>query len=236
MSAVLELLLADARTPSGGHAHSGGLEAALAAGLAVAEVPGFMRARLRTVGLVDAAFAALATRAGTLEELLALDFELAAHAGRAPAPRRPDARRRPAAHRVRVVAAGRAPGRLRRRERADPAPRRPRRRRPRRRALAPGGGAPQPLRRRRHRGLGRGQAGGARRRGRERVGGRARGRDRRARAQRPRRRPAEHVRAAAGPPRPRPRPRRTEALCQLIHPPARCASGSADRWAPARAR
>ena len=78
MSAVLELLLADARTPSGGHAHSGGLEAALAAGLAVAEVPGFMRARLRTVGLVDAAFAALATRAGTLEELLALDFELAA--------------------------------------------------------------------------------------------------------------------------------------------------------------
>jgi urease accessory protein len=78
MSAVLELLLADARTPSGGHAHSGGLEAALAAGLTVAEVPAFMRARLRTVGLVEASFAALATRAGSVDELLALDLELAA--------------------------------------------------------------------------------------------------------------------------------------------------------------
>jgi urease accessory protein len=78
MSTVLELLLADARTPSGGHAHSGGLEAALAAGLALEEVPAFMRARLRTVGLVEAAFAALATRAKTVDELLALDLELAA--------------------------------------------------------------------------------------------------------------------------------------------------------------
>ena len=78
MSAVLELLLADARTPSGGHAHSGGLEAALAAGLALTDVPAFIRARLRTVGLVEAAFAALAARAGTVDELLALDLELAA--------------------------------------------------------------------------------------------------------------------------------------------------------------
>jgi urease accessory protein len=78
MSAVLELLLADARTPTGGHAHSGGLEAALAAGLAVSEVPAFMRARLRTVGLVEAAFAALAARAATVDALLALDLELAA--------------------------------------------------------------------------------------------------------------------------------------------------------------
>jgi urease accessory protein len=78
MSAVLELLLADARTPSGGHAHSGGLEAALAEGLSVHEVPAFIRARLRTVGFVEAAFAALAARAKTVDGLLTLDLELAA--------------------------------------------------------------------------------------------------------------------------------------------------------------
>src|SRR5262249_18403209 len=57
------LLLADSRLPSGGHAHSGGLEAAVAArrvrdldGLA-----GFLRGRLATTGLVAAAFAAAAT-------------------------------------------------------------------------------------------------------------------------------------------------------------------------------
>jgi urease accessory protein len=73
---LLELLLADARTPSGGYAHSGGLEAALAAGLD--DVPGFMRARLHTVGRCQAAVAAAAARALDLAALLALDAEVAA--------------------------------------------------------------------------------------------------------------------------------------------------------------
>jgi urease accessory protein len=79
--AVLELLLADARTPSGGHAHSGGLEPA---DLAPADVPGFMRARLTTVGRVDAAFACAACACGSLRELLELDFEWAARTPAAP--------------------------------------------------------------------------------------------------------------------------------------------------------
>ena len=73
---MLELLLADGRTPSGGYAHSGGLEAALADGLE--DVPGFMRARLHTVGRCQAALAAAAAAAGELEALLALDGEAAA--------------------------------------------------------------------------------------------------------------------------------------------------------------
>ncbi|QFG20205.1 urease accessory protein UreF [Actinomadura sp. WMMB 499] len=56
------LLLADSRLPAGGHAHSGGLEPAAAAG-AVTDVPSlasFLRGRLRTTGLVTAALAAAA--------------------------------------------------------------------------------------------------------------------------------------------------------------------------------
>lgn len=79
---VLELLLADGRTPSGGYAHSGGLEAAIAEGLGAAEVPAFVRARLHTVGRVQAALAVAAT-AADLSGLLALDSEAAA---RTPAP------------------------------------------------------------------------------------------------------------------------------------------------------
>jgi urease accessory protein len=81
---VLELVLADARTPSGGHAHSGGLEAAIHGGPAGGEVlgsndvPGFIRARLRTVGRCDAALAFRAAAAATVDELLALDLEAVA--------------------------------------------------------------------------------------------------------------------------------------------------------------
>ncbi|MDQ6778014.1 MAG: urease accessory protein [Actinomycetota bacterium] len=78
MGGVLELVLADARTPSGGHAHSGGLEAAIDAGLSADEVPGFIRARLRTVGRCEAALAFRAALSSTLDELLALDLEAAA--------------------------------------------------------------------------------------------------------------------------------------------------------------
>jgi len=80
---VLELLLADGRTPSGGYAHSGGLEAAIAEGLGAAEVAAFVRARLHTVGRVQAALAVAATAAADLSGLLALDSEAAA---RTPAP------------------------------------------------------------------------------------------------------------------------------------------------------
>jgi urease accessory protein len=56
------LLLADGRLPAGAHAHSGGLEAAVASGRVhdVASLDGFLRGRLATAGLVAAAFAAAA--------------------------------------------------------------------------------------------------------------------------------------------------------------------------------
>lgn len=80
------LLLADARTPTGGYAHSGGLEAAVADGLTHEEVPAFVRGRLHTVGLAEAALTAAAARAaaaGDLDGLLVLDEEAAA---RCPSP------------------------------------------------------------------------------------------------------------------------------------------------------
>lgn len=76
---VLDLLLSDSRTPSGGYAHSGGLEAAVADGLSSgSEVLAFMRARLATVGRMEAAFAASACGCSSLSGLLELDLELAA--------------------------------------------------------------------------------------------------------------------------------------------------------------
>jgi urease accessory protein len=69
MDALL-LLLADGRFPSGGHAHSGGLEAAVAAGrvTGVAQLRGFLQGRLATQGLVAAAFAAAAHAAAETPE------------------------------------------------------------------------------------------------------------------------------------------------------------------------
>jgi urease accessory protein len=56
------LLLADSRLPAGGHAHSGGLEAAAAAGSVAGldGLEGFLRGRLATAGLVTAGLAAAA--------------------------------------------------------------------------------------------------------------------------------------------------------------------------------
>jgi len=56
------LLLADSRLPAGGHAHSGGLEAAAAAGQidGMAGLEGFLRGRLATAGLASAGLAAAA--------------------------------------------------------------------------------------------------------------------------------------------------------------------------------
>src|SRR3954470_12127136 len=58
------LVLADGRLPSGGHAHSGGLEAQVAAGRVtdLDGLDGFLRGKLATSGLVAATFAAAACR------------------------------------------------------------------------------------------------------------------------------------------------------------------------------
>jgi urease accessory protein len=64
MSLATLLVLADGRLPAGGHAHSGGLEAQVAAGRirGLDDVYAFLRGRLNTGGLVAAAFAAAACR------------------------------------------------------------------------------------------------------------------------------------------------------------------------------
>ncbi|MEU7591287.1 urease accessory UreF family protein [Micromonospora sp. NPDC049230] len=63
------LLLADGRFPAGAHAHSGGLEAAVAAGRVtdLTSLEAFLAGRLATAGLVGAAFAAAAHRAAQPE-------------------------------------------------------------------------------------------------------------------------------------------------------------------------
>ncbi|NBE54734.1 urease accessory protein UreF [Streptomyces boluensis] len=62
MSRATLLVLADGRFPAGGHAHSGGAEAAVAAGRIkdAAGLEAFCRGRLHTSGLVAAALAATA--------------------------------------------------------------------------------------------------------------------------------------------------------------------------------
>lgn len=54
------LLLADGRFPTGGHAHSGGVESAVGDGRVrgVADLAVYVRGRLETVGVIDAALAA----------------------------------------------------------------------------------------------------------------------------------------------------------------------------------
>lgn len=73
---VTALLLADSRFPGGGHAHSGGLEEAASRGLVrtEADLPAFLRNRLRTAGALAAVFAAAAARPGV--DWLVLDAEL----------------------------------------------------------------------------------------------------------------------------------------------------------------
>ncbi|MFI7080727.1 urease accessory protein UreF [Micromonospora sp. NPDC049903] len=76
------LLLADGRFPAGAHAHSSGLEAAVAAGRVtdLATLGEYLRGRLATAGLVAAAFAAASRRAarsaGRRDLLARLDAEL----------------------------------------------------------------------------------------------------------------------------------------------------------------
>lgn len=59
------LLLVDGRLPTGGHAHSGGIEAAVAEGRVgdLSSLRSYLIGRLETTGLVDAAFASAAANA-----------------------------------------------------------------------------------------------------------------------------------------------------------------------------
>jgi urease accessory protein len=103
------LLLADGRFPTGGHAHSGGVEAAVADGRVIDDVTleAFVAGRVATAGVVDAALAAATvvrlrdttTDAGIRQLLIALDAEAAA---RIPAPPWRDASRRLGRQLVRV--------------------------------------------------------------------------------------------------------------------------------------
>jgi urease accessory protein len=62
MNAAASLLLADARFPAGGHAHSGGIEPAVTAGSVhdLSSLEAFLLGRLRTAGLAAAGLAAAA--------------------------------------------------------------------------------------------------------------------------------------------------------------------------------
>ena len=68
---ALALLLADGRFPSGGHAHSGGIEAAVAAGAVrdVSTLATFLEGRLATAGAVDAWAAACACAGADPEDV-----------------------------------------------------------------------------------------------------------------------------------------------------------------------
>ncbi|SDD50571.1 urease accessory protein UreF [Streptomyces prasinopilosus] len=72
MSRTALLILADGRFPAGGHAHSGGMEAAVASGGVhdTASLEAFCRGRLHTAGLTAAG---LAAAAATGYDALALD-------------------------------------------------------------------------------------------------------------------------------------------------------------------
>jgi urease accessory protein len=96
---ALALLLADSRFPSGGYAHSLGLEQAVSDGLT--DVPAFVRARLELVAAADARVAVAARRATATDELAALDAEWAA---RCPSPELREAARRLGAQLLRSAA------------------------------------------------------------------------------------------------------------------------------------
>ena len=98
------LMLADARFPAGGHAHSGGLEGAVNAG-AVADVPSlnlFLQGRLATAGVVAAALAAAACARPRADRLARLDAEADA---RTPSPAQREASRRQGRTLLRAAAA-----------------------------------------------------------------------------------------------------------------------------------
>lgn len=88
------LLLADARLPSGGHAHSASLEPALLGGMPIGEVPAWIAGRATTVSLVEAGTAVVTARllAGA-DGGFGLADVVRAWAARTPAPALRDAAR-----------------------------------------------------------------------------------------------------------------------------------------------
>jgi urease accessory protein len=82
---ALLLLLADGRLPAGGHAHSGGVEAAVAAGLisGAADLEAYLDGRLATTGHLDAAVAVaswwrMTRHPAAVEGLVGIDAEVSA--------------------------------------------------------------------------------------------------------------------------------------------------------------
>jgi urease accessory protein len=73
---LMLMLLADARLPTGAHTQSAGLEPAIRAGLPAESIPGYLRARLRTVTTVEAG-AAVVARSRTLTGAADLAADLA---------------------------------------------------------------------------------------------------------------------------------------------------------------
>lgn len=88
------LLLADARLPSGGHAHSASLEPALLGGMPTGDVPAWLVGRATTVSLVEAGTAVVTARllAGA-DGGFGLTDVVRAWAARTPAPALRDAAR-----------------------------------------------------------------------------------------------------------------------------------------------
>ncbi|MCK0117927.1 urease accessory protein [Isoptericola sp. CG 20/1183] len=81
---TVALLLADARLPGGGHAHSASLEPALLGGLPVDDVPAWMAGRATTVSLVEAGTAVVTAHVLTTGGAHGLDAVARAWAARTP--------------------------------------------------------------------------------------------------------------------------------------------------------
>ena len=90
---VSALLLSDSRFPAGGHAHSGGVEPAVTAGIVIdlESLEAFLRGRLRTAGLAAAGLVAAACMRAGAEPWDVLDAEADA---RMPSPAQRGASRR----------------------------------------------------------------------------------------------------------------------------------------------
>lgn len=84
-SLTVAMLLADGRLPSGGHAHSAGLEPALLAGMPAADAPAYLVGRAWTTSLVEAGTAVVARhRLRAAPSPAALDDVVAHWAARTP--------------------------------------------------------------------------------------------------------------------------------------------------------
>jgi urease accessory protein len=116
MSVIPLLLLADSRLPAGTHAHSGGLEAAVAAGRVhdAETLRAFLHGRLTSAGLTSAAFAAatalelsdgVVVDEGGFQAREAADLD-AEYDARTPSPAQRDVSRRLGRQLVRAVRAG----------------------------------------------------------------------------------------------------------------------------------